>query len=314
MSWLARGTAVMLTGSLGLAAASAPAASAPAASAPATATARHPATVRVSIRATGRDGSHGVIGEDAVAVSLSAASRGNMYRAGRTGVLTLPRGRYLLAVDITSAPVAPGNADSETLAARLLTVTRRVTVSFDARHGRRVAESLNKAGASALVASAVVCYGVGQAAQALVSGDVSAGAGQVPLYAIPFRYRGMSFGFATSWRDSAGKRYLTSGSRSGAIPARPGFAFSVARLARLTVRITSSAAPGGHGSLVVQQQDSCSPAVLTANPVRLPSRTSLYLSAGHWLASFTPSQAGQPGRQAAVLLRAGKQRTLRFAG
>jgi len=157
---------------------------------------RHaPGSATITVKAIGRDGQPAVVGEDAVAVPLFNA-RQAQYRSDSAGVLTVPPGKYLLTADITSSETP--TKLTGTLAARIVTVRNHETVIFDARKGKPLVLHLNQPGAKSAVAAAGLCYGTGPMARSLVSDDEPFESGSTAIYAIPFKYTNMSFGYAAN--------------------------------------------------------------------------------------------------------------------
>ena len=264
-----------------------------------------PKTVKITVRAIGRDGSPAQVGNGAVAVSLSANTPQSSYRSNLAGVLSVPPGKYLIGADIVSS-------DDSTFAARAIKASRNETIRFDARRGVPINLSID-VGAQDELAYAGLCYsgGNGSAANFISDGrDVTNG--QTNLYAVPYSYPGLSLGYSGDWFPpggwSHGRQYLASGATRGGIPAKLHFSFQVAKLARLTLQ-TKSGTTAGDQSRWMIEQIGCPPALYwLPDSIRVPSQTTLHVSAGQWLIRSFPSDGtGQSLSALTVDLRASEK-------
>jgi hypothetical protein len=269
-------------------------------------------TATITVTATGRDGQPSDVGEDAVAAPLFGAPLAQ-YRADAQGVLTVPPGRYLLAVDITSDAAPPASSLTDTLAGRIITVRHSTTVHFDARQGKPMTLHLREPGVQAETATAGVCYGTGQVAEGMVS---VADPISTPVYAIPFKYKHMSFGYAGNWRGPKGMPYVASGISTGGIPAKPDFTFRASGIAKLTFQVTAGAVSGNDGLWSVQQVTGCRLGRLdAARLIGIPGRHSQFVSAGPWQVRFNAFDgSNQSVTQVNVRLRGGRSFVQRLEG
>jgi hypothetical protein len=264
-----------------------------------------PKTVKITVRAIGRDGSPAQVGNGAVAVSLSANTPQSSYRASLAGVLSVPPGKYLIGVDIAVS-------DNSTFAARAITARRNETIRFDARRGVPIKLSID-VGSQAELAYADLCYSAGGSSAAdFISDGRDVTNGQTNLYAIPYSYPGLSLGYAGDWFPAGGwvhgRQYLASGATSGGIPAKPDFSFQVAKLARLTLQTKSGTTAGDQSRWMIEQMG-CPPALYwLPDSTRVPSQRTLHVSAGQWLIKSFPSDGtGQSLSQLTVGLRASEK-------
>lgn len=277
-SALARGVAVLAAGVLGTTALSGLAKGADH---------RASTSATITVEAIGRDGQPTDVGEDAVAAPLFGAPLGQ-YRSDSDGVLTVPPGKYLLTVDITTA-ASTGN--SGTLAARIVTVRDQATVHFDARKGVPLVLHFSHPGIGPAVAAAGLCYGTGLNAEPLISDEEPIENGSTAIYAIPFKYKNMSFGYTANWFkvSGSGLPYITSGEAAGGIPAKPDYSFRFSDLAKLTLQVTGGTEGGTNGLWSVNQVTGCwFGEFFGRHAIAIPSRLSLYVSAAPWQARFTP--------------------------
>jgi hypothetical protein len=266
-----------------------------------------PKAVSIVVKASDRNGNPAYVGEDAVAVRLSSGAPAAEYRANAAGVLSVPRGKYVIGVSIISPATLPATSDSFTLTARVVKAEKKMTVSFSARGGRLLTLGLTGSGAQERVASAGLCYGSGSSSIGMVSSSSSVENGATSLYAVPFSYKGLDFAYSSNWEDAAGSMYATSGVHAGGIPAHPEYTFRADDLARVILQARSGAAAGSEGSWYIRQFGCQLGGLTGTSPVALPSQTTMHVSPGQWLIGFFPAdQTGQSGTQVPVSLKAGK--------
>src|SRR5262249_10161751 len=290
---------------------------------PATARAQHGSgqLVTVTLDAIGRDGRAAVIGSQGIAVPLNAGAAVTQYRASTSGVLQLPAGRYLLLVSVLGATSATDSANSQTLAARVVMVTNSQTVTFDAREGRPLSVGLSGVAATQLTATAQICAVAADGAEGAVAADGLAAAGHTSLFSVPFKYRGVSLGYAATWRGQRGTRYVTAGVHRAGLPTGTRFTFQARRLTRLTLEVKSGVAAGNTASWVVrlssgQPYSGCYVGPISSNgPVRVPSRPALCVSAGPWMLSYWPQDGtGDSLTQANVIIPPTRRRFVQVFG
>lgn len=258
----------------------------------------------ITVEAIGRDGHPAAVGSDAVAVPLFGAPLAQ-YRSDSDGVLTVPPGKYLLTVDITTSA---STGTSGTLAARIVTVRDQATVHFDARKGIPLVLHFSQPGVRSGVAAAGLCYGTGPPAQPVISDGEAFENGSTAIYAIPFNYKKMSFGYTATWYDSSDTPYITSGNTAGGIPAKPNYSFKLSELAKLRLQVTGGTEGGTNGSWSVNQVTGCWFGELFGRKlIAIPSRRSLYVSAAPWQVRFSPNDGtGESTTQVNIQPRAGR--------
>jgi hypothetical protein len=242
-----------------------------------------PRTVQVTITATGRDGGPGLVGYQADAVPLTPSFKAE-YRSNADGVLSVPRGKYLITMSITSNGPA-GEPDSQTLGATEVTVKRKMTIHFDARQGKAVTGVLTGASATQRVASVGVCPRL----PGLTAFGVSAsGSGSTPeLFAIPTSNPDFTLSYASKWADASGNFYVITGLHAHGIPANARFSARSVDLASLTVTNTGSSPQQWH----VTQASNCGVGAFWPTEDLAPGASStLLLSAGQWVLLHAPLQ------------------------
>ncbi len=194
-------------------------------------------TVTLRIAGIGRNGK-------SVQVNASVAGANGYFPYIGHTVKVRP-GRYTVAAAIQ----ASGGAGSVTLAARIVTVTRSMTVKLDARRGRLVRVSLNVPGASQLGQTASLCLAnSGNYFPAASGGWNSAGA----LYATPLRDMDVLFAYEGAWQRSPDAQYDLAGAVAGAIPARPDYSVRASRLAKVIMQVRSGTSLSDSGDFSIE--------------------------------------------------------------
>jgi hypothetical protein len=109
---------------------------------------------------------------------------------------------------VAAAIQTSGGAGSVTLAARIVRVTRSMTVTLDARRGRLLRVSFNAHGASQFGQTASLCLAnSGSYFPAADGGWYSTGA----LYVTPLRDKDVLFAYESAWQGSPNTQYDLAG-------------------------------------------------------------------------------------------------------
>lgn len=248
-------------------------------------------TTAITLRGIDRLG-HGSALVFAAVVPLGPQARQPEYRTNAAGRVRLPRGRYVVGVDIETAATKSSPA-SATLGALILRVADRAkTVTADARRGTRVHVSLQVPGASEVSLAATVCAGVNSASSASIQAAVTSVGDGEQLYTIPSRTSSAQFGIASAWTGPDGSPYLLGGTRAG-VPASPRFSFRPSDLGTLVLRAASGASEASSGFAEFAPETECGPqADVSDQPkISVPGQLSYRVSAGDWFANFAPNDS-----------------------
>lgn len=236
------------------------------------------------------------------------------HYADSNGVLHLPRGRYLLGMDIPT--FGPGGAQvSDTLAARTVLVgssggTRTLTV--DARLGKPVRVSFRLPGARREFLGASLCAS-SRADKGQFGIDLAASGNLAGLYAIPAHASNLRFLMGSAWAGAGGTQYGLGASASG-IPAHPDYSFAPSRLATLRFRAASGATAGSSGSLNTWFAAPCLVDGPSIGTVTMPGVATEHVSAGRWSTQFTIQGPGDDARGVVQDVTAGHAYTATFGG
>lgn len=219
------------------------------------------------------------------------------YFANQRDVLRLPSGTYVFAANIETLD-SGGQQVSQTLAAVTRTVHRNITITFDARKGQVVTAALDVPGAVEQDRTGTVCAQLEDKywAPVMWAGPLY-GYGLssvIPLYAVPVTGHYLQFNYASQFA-AAGAMYFVDGQANGRIPARPGYSFARADLAKVTVEAKAGTSAGGLGGWELGPGSSCNDYTFDMSPGVPSSRLTQYVSAGPWTVDYLQGNSGNYG-------------------
>ena len=228
-------------------------------------------TVRIKVTGIDRNGH-----KTAVFATIMGTNYAPIYTTGNA--VSVPKGPAWVGAEVDTTTGSQHLLASATLVMRQVTISRSETIVLNARGGKLVKFSLGVPGAQE----------TGEIAQACVGGEFAAGApveaGEIatPLYVVPVRAKGFSFGYASTWQ-TAKASYLISGQRGGGIPSTPHFRATPAGLAKVQMTLRTGETVGQYEDIRVIRQTSCG--VQQFLPVDNPDGESFaqYVSAGTYV-------------------------------
>ncbi|MHA6761194.1 hypothetical protein [Streptacidiphilus sp. PAMC 29251] len=188
---------------------------------------------------------------------------------------SLPKGRYGVVVDIQNQK----GVFTDTLAAQIVTVSGRTSLTLDARKGKAVKVSVDAAGRPADSLTAQVCAG-GWA------NGIQAGNAPGSLFVIPNSNKALSFAYLAGWHGE--KNYVVSGATRAGIPSSPGGRYAATSLARATYQVRANEEKGSMNLTALQPEpavNSCQTDLFTELAYgTAPYTVSTYVSPGRWMA------------------------------
>jgi hypothetical protein len=228
----------------------------------------------LTVTTIGRNGAQ--VTSHLLAVDLTTGTQ-HTFSSGK--LHSLPKGQYGLVTDIESS----GTNSTDTLAARVLTVSGKTSVTFDARKGKAVKVSVGSSTDSAATDGTIdarVCAADNSPAQIEASNSPGA------LFVIPSSSKSLSFAYLGDWRGST--TYIASGATHAGIPSSPGGHFAASSMAKLHVQVRANEEGGTENDIAVQplpETDSCQTDLYgTVADRPVPYSADALVSSGRWQA------------------------------
>jgi hypothetical protein len=216
----------------------------------------------------------------------------------------LPNGHYGVVVAIAPDGTNPGA--TQTIGARTFTVNGgRVTLTFDARMGKRISIVANTAYPYRLLYSAEVC----------IAGEYLggiAGFDGVENYAIPTSNRKVRFSATAEWSPTqSGPYYWAVGKATYGIPSRPGYSWAHASFAKVSVRVLKGTIHDRETTLMMVPDAPCSSGSTSFATFAAPRTVTAYVSTGRW-SPYIIYSGGESGVHGTPFYKAGKTYHLTF--
>ncbi|MFI1047161.1 hypothetical protein ACH4U3_15350 [Streptomyces griseoruber] len=224
-------------------------------------------------------GRHG--GKVPTTVTVVAVPSGQTYSVKSGKRISLPSGRYIAMTDIYES--ATDGAGTDTLGAKVVTVSGRTSVTLDARQGKAVKVSLDTpadVSGPARISAQVCAATVSTMPSAFsVGGWNDAGA----LYAIPNSSKLLQFGYLAQW--SGNDNYVAVKNTTG-IPAAPGGSVKRSNMATMRFSVRSGTQMAGQHDIAVQampKTDDCTTDLMgEVHDDTAPYSATVHVTPGTW--------------------------------
>lgn len=200
-------------------------------------------TVRIRVTGIDRNGH-----STKVYAVITGTTYPPIYTSGTA--VSVPKGPAWVGAEVDTT--IRSQLTSATLVMRRVTISRSQTIVLDARPGKLVKFSLGVAGARLTGRFVQACVGGN-----FVSGaPIGAGDDAAPLYVVPVRAKGFSFGYDSTWQTTAAS-YLISGQSTGGIPRTPHYRATQAGMAKVQLTLRTGDAVGSYEDIRVIRQTTC---------------------------------------------------------
>ncbi|WP_433179677.1 hypothetical protein [Actinoallomurus sp. CA-150999] len=223
---------------------------------------------------------------------------------------TLPNGHYGVAVVIAPNGTNPGA--TQTIGSRTFTMKGgRVTLRFDARQGKRISMTTNTAHPYRVMYSADICV-ASDYLGSIANNDSVVNYDGVTNYAIPTSNRSVRFSATVEWSPTrSGPFYWAIGKPTYGIPSEPGFSWTHASFAKLSVKVLKGTVREPDTTLMMLPWASCRRGADSFATFTAPRTVTAYVTPGQWAPSIIYS-GGVTGVNGVPYYKAGKTYHLTF--
>ena len=224
-------------------------------------------------------GRHG--GKVATTVTVVAVPSGRTYRVTSGKRISLPSGRYIAMTDIYES-TADG-LSTDTIGAKVVTVSGSTSATLDARQGKAVKVSLDTP--SDVTGPPQISARVCAATVSNMPSGFSAGGwnNAGALYAIPNSSKLLQFGYMAQWMGN--DNYVAVKNTTG-IPAAPGGSFKRSNMATMRFSVRSGTQMARQNDIALQAQpkvDNCTTDLMAGvNNDIAPYSAAVHVTPGTW--------------------------------